>query len=86
MLMRKKPAASAKESTTSSEKAKAEAQRKLEAQRQEFEKNIADLDTKLNALASVSKDTEEYINTLDTENRLCKSAAYRAGQPDSGFS
>ncbi len=61
----KKPAASAKESTTSSEKAKAEAQRKLEAQRQEFEKNIADLDTKLNALASVSKDTEEYINTLD---------------------
>ncbi|MDE5995924.1 MAG: hypothetical protein K2G56_03305, partial [Eubacterium sp.] len=61
----KKTASSAKESTTASEKAKQEARRKLEAQKKEFEKNIADMNAKLNALASVSMATEEYINTLD---------------------
>ena len=61
----KKTSSSAKESTTASEKAKQEAKRKLENQKKEFEKNIAELDEKLNTLASVSKDTEEYIDTLD---------------------
>lgn len=61
----KKTSSSTKESTTVSEKAKADAQKKLESQRQEFEKNIAELDKKLNTLSSVSKDTAEYIDTLD---------------------
>ena len=55
----------AKESTTLSEKEKLETKRKLEKQRQDFEKNIAELDQTLKTLSSVSKDTEEYIDTLD---------------------
>ena len=64
---KKETTQSEKESTTISEKAKLEAQRKLEEQRKEFEKNIAELDEKLKALSSVSKDTAEYIDTLDAK-------------------
>ena len=46
-------------------KSKTEIQKELEKQRAEFEANINSLDEKLEALASESKETEEYINTLD---------------------
>ncbi|MDE6124153.1 MAG: peptidoglycan DD-metalloendopeptidase family protein [Eubacterium sp.] len=46
-------------------KSKTEVQKELEQQRAEFEANINFLDEKLEALASESKETEEYINTLD---------------------
>lgn len=55
------------ESTTVSEKTKQEIQRQLEAQKKEFEQNIADLEKKLASLASASKNTEEYIDTLDAK-------------------
>lgn len=42
-----------------------EIQAQLEAQRKEFEAGIEELEKKLAKLANESKDTEEYINTLD---------------------
>lgn len=59
--------AASEEETTESEKSKLEVQKQLEAQKKEFEKNIAELDAKLEALASQSKNTEEYIDTLDAK-------------------
>ncbi|MCH5317136.1 MAG: peptidoglycan DD-metalloendopeptidase family protein [Eubacterium sp.] len=44
---------------------KEEIQNKLEQQRREFEAGIADLEKKLAELSKESKETEEYINTLD---------------------
>ena len=63
----KTTAAAEKESTTASEKSKQEAQKKLESQKKEFEKNIARLDEKLEQLAAVSKNTADYIDTLDAK-------------------
>lgn len=54
-------------SETVTQKSKLEVQRELEAQREEFEKNIAELEEKLAVLASESKETEEYIDTLDAK-------------------
>lgn len=55
------------EETTSSVQSKLEIQKQLEAQKEEFEKNIAALEEKIALLASESKDTEEYIDALDAK-------------------
>ena len=54
-------------SEKTTEKSKLEVQKELEAQQKEFEKNIAELEEKLAVLASESKETEEYIDTLDAK-------------------
>ncbi len=54
------------ETTTTPEQAKEEAQKRLEQQKAEFDESLKALDEKLAQLASESKNTEEYINTLDT--------------------
>ncbi len=53
------------EPTTTPEQARQEAQKLLEQQKAEYDSSLKSLEEKLTQLAAQSKNTEEYINTLD---------------------